>query len=279
MATEYDDLVLPVLLAEARRAFGTAIRSDLSAAGYDDMPAAGARVIGRIARGGTSVSEVAMAYGVTKQAGSQLVDALVLRGYVERVPDPEDRRRMNVALTERGRGAATVLREAVERVDHALLEVIDGQTLVAMRAGLGVLAAIGFGESPPRPELAAPAPAHGAPTLGDGKVCYLQIPAEDVHVSADFYARAFGWAIRRRSDGALAFDDGVGEVSGTWVLGRPPSKVAGLLVYVMVDDVAATIERVLAHGGALVAQVGGEAPEITARIADPAGNVIGIMQQ
>jgi predicted enzyme related to lactoylglutathione lyase/DNA-binding MarR family transcriptional regulator len=278
MATEYDDLVLPVLLAEARRAFATAIRADLSAAGFDDMPAAGARVIGRIARGGTSVSEVAMAYGVTKQAGSQLVDALVLRGYVERVPDPVDRRRMNVALTARGEEAAIVLRGAVERVEAALLEVIDGQTLVTMRAGLGVLAAIGFGESPPRPEVAAAPVAHDVPTLGNGKVCYLQIPAEDVHVSADFYARVFGWAIRR-SDGALAFDDGVGEVSGTWVLGRPPSKVAGLLVYVMVDDVAATIERVLAHGGALVQPMEGEAPELTARITDPAGNVVGIAQQ
>lgn len=279
MATEYDDLVLPVLLAEARRAFGTEIRGAFAAAGYDDMPTAGARVIGRIAVGGTSVSEVAMAYGVSKQAGSQLVDALVLRGYVERVADPDDRRRMNVALTDRGRGAAEVLRAAIERVEGALLETIDGQTLVAMRAGLGVLAAIGFGETPPRPTAAEGPIARAAPTLGNGKICYLEIPADDVHVSADFYAQVFGWAIRRRGDGEIAFDDGVGEVSGTWVLGRPPATAPGLLIYVMVDDVAATIEAVLAHGGALVAPMEGSAPEIVARVADPAGNVLGIAQQ
>jgi DNA-binding MarR family transcriptional regulator len=149
MATDYDDLVLPVLLAEARRAFTTAIRAALDAAGYDDMPRAGARVIGRIAVGGTNVGEVAMAYGVSKQAGSQLVDALVARGYVERVSDPEDRRRMNVALTERGWGAAAELRASIERVEAALMERLDEQQLATMRAGLGVLAAIGFGEDPP----------------------------------------------------------------------------------------------------------------------------------
>jgi DNA-binding MarR family transcriptional regulator len=149
MATDYDELVLPVLLAEARRAFTTAIRADLDAAGYDDMPRAGARVIGRIAQGGTTVGDVATAYGVSKQAGSQLVDALVARGYVERVADPDDRRRMTVALTERGWCAAGELRASIERVEGKLMATIDGQHLMAMRSGLGALAAIGHGETPP----------------------------------------------------------------------------------------------------------------------------------
>jgi uncharacterized protein len=38
--------------------------------------------------------------------------------------------------------------------------------------------------------------------------------------SAGFYEAVFGWNLRRRSDGEIAFDDGVGEVSGTWVTGR-----------------------------------------------------------
>jgi len=117
------------------------------------------------------------------------------------------------------------------------------------------------------------------PTLGDGKICYVEIPATDVEVSADFYTRVFGWQTRTRGDGALAFDDGVGQVSGSWVTGRPPSTEVGLLVYVMVDDVAAKLETVLAHGGTLVQPIGGDAPEITARIADPAGNVIGLYQE
>jgi hypothetical protein len=117
------------------------------------------------------------------------------------------------------------------------------------------------------------------PRLGNGKVCYLEIPAIEVERSAAFYREVAGWAIRRRGDGRIAFDDGVGEVSGTWVVGRPPASAPGLLVYVMVDDVEATLERVLRNGGEIVQPVGVDAPEITARFRDPAGNVIGLYQE
>jgi uncharacterized protein len=117
------------------------------------------------------------------------------------------------------------------------------------------------------------------PTLGNGKICYLEIPAIDVRRSAEFYEKVFGWRLRQRGDGALAFDDTPGEVSGTWVRGRPPSPQPGLLVYIMVDSVAATIDTVLAHGGELVQPIGADAPEITARFRDPAGNVLGLYQE
>jgi len=117
------------------------------------------------------------------------------------------------------------------------------------------------------------------PTIANGKICYLEIPATDLSRSVDFYQAVFGWSIRRRGDGTTAFDDGVGQVSGTWVTGRPPSREPGLLIYVMVDSVAATIEAVVAHGGELMQPIGADAPEITARFRDPAGNVIGLYQQ
>ena len=117
------------------------------------------------------------------------------------------------------------------------------------------------------------------PTFANGKICYLEIPATDLRRSVDFYQAVFGWSIRRRGDGTTAFDDGVGQVSGTWVTGRPPSREPGLLIYVMVDSVAATIEAIVAHGGELMQPIGADAPEITARFRDPAGNVIGLYQQ
>jgi predicted enzyme related to lactoylglutathione lyase/uncharacterized glyoxalase superfamily protein PhnB len=117
------------------------------------------------------------------------------------------------------------------------------------------------------------------PTLADGKLCYVEIPAADVARSAAFYAAVFGWRIRERGDGTTAFDDTVGEVSGAWVTGRPPAAEPGLLLYVMCESVAATVEAVVAHGGALVQAIGVDAPEVTARIADPAGNVIGLYQE
>jgi uncharacterized protein len=118
-----------------------------------------------------------------------------------------------------------------------------------------------------------------APTLGNGKICYIEIPATDIARSAEFYKQAFGWKTRQRGDGRLAFDDGVGEVSGTWIQGRPPSTNPGLLVYIMVDSVAATMELVVANGGEIVQPIGGDAPEITARFRDPGGNVIGLYQE
>jgi len=117
------------------------------------------------------------------------------------------------------------------------------------------------------------------PTLGNGKICYIEMPALDTQRSADFYANVFGWTIRRRGDGSTAFDDGVGEVSGTWVNGRPPASQPGLLLYIMVDSVEATIESVRAHGGEIVQPVGVDAPEITARFRDPGGNIIGLYQE
>jgi uncharacterized protein len=63
------------------------------------------------------------------------------------------------------------------------------------------------------------------------------------------------------------------------VLGRPPSHQPGLLLYVMVNSVAATIELITANGGEIVQPVGGNAPEITARFRDPGGNAIGLYQQ
>ena len=68
-------------------------------------------------------------------------------------------------------------------------------------------------------------------------------------------------------------------MSGEWVVGRPPSTQPGLLVYIMVDSVAATVDLILANGGEIVQPIGADAPEITARFRDPAGNVLGIYQE
>jgi len=114
--------------------------------------------------------------------------------------------------------------------------------------------------------------------MSNGKICYIEMPATDITRSSAFYESVFGWNIRRRGDGSIAFDDGVGEVSGTWVTGRPPSPQPGLLIYIMVDSVEAAIQKILAQGGEIVQPIGADAPEITARFRDPGGNVLGLYQ-
>jgi predicted enzyme related to lactoylglutathione lyase len=115
------------------------------------------------------------------------------------------------------------------------------------------------------------------PTYANGKICYIDMPALDVQVSADFYQKTFGWKIRTRGDGSVAFDDGAGEVSGTWSVGRPPA-TPGFVIYIMVDSVEETIFKVEANGGTIVQPIGLDAPEITARFSDPAGNIVGLYQ-
>jgi DNA-binding MarR family transcriptional regulator len=141
-----EDVVLPVLLGAARRSYGLAINQALEAAGFDDMPRRGSFVIGSVRRGGSlAMGDLAAGLSMSKQAASQLVDALVTRGYLDRSPDQVDRRRMSVVLTERGREAEVEIRTAVERMDAALVTEVGERALADARRVLGVLVEFGHG--------------------------------------------------------------------------------------------------------------------------------------
>lgn len=101
-----DEVVIPALLRAARGTYAQAIRVRLAAAGFDDMPRNGLYVLGGMASHGGSAGGLIRELEVTKQAASQLIDTLVLRGYLNREVNPADRRRMTIELTDRGRAAA-----------------------------------------------------------------------------------------------------------------------------------------------------------------------------
>jgi hypothetical protein len=115
------------------------------------------------------------------------------------------------------------------------------------------------------------------PTFGNGKICYIELPATDPARSADFYGKVFDWNIRKRDDGSISFDDGVGEVSGVWTTHRAPAS-PGLLIHIMVTSAAETIDKITANGGEIVQPIGGDPGEITAPFRDPGGNILGIYQ-
>jgi len=116
-------------------------------------------------------------------------------------------------------------------------------------------------------------------TRSSGKICYLEMPAKDIARSADFYQRVFGWSIRKRGDGSTAFDDTTGQVSGSWVIGRAPATKPGMLFYIMVENVAAVLDTVVANGGAIAEPVSAKGPTTIAKFRDPAGNVVGLYQE
>lgn len=135
------DFPLPALLRHARNAYGSAMRRALEEAGYDDIPKNGLYVIGGLALGAGDVPLAALIRDlrISKQAAGQLVDALVSRGYLDRAVDEQDRRRLVVTLTERGRAAAAAQLAARQRVDAALLEKVGPECVQQTRIALAAL--------------------------------------------------------------------------------------------------------------------------------------------
>jgi predicted enzyme related to lactoylglutathione lyase len=125
-------------------------------------------------------------------------------------------------------------------------------------------------------------PAFRLKLLRRPRICYLEIPAVDARQSATFYENVFGWNIRHRDTARPSFDDATGNVSGAWVTGREVGREPTLLPYIWVDNIAATLAQVAAHGGLIVASPRSDSPGNAPWIAsfrDPAGNLLGLYQE
>jgi len=96
-------------------------------------------VIGGLGNQGQPLGALVRQLRVTKQAASELIDTLAVRGYISRRPDPDDRRRVNVTLTDRGHEAADAVLAGVLAVDRELSELLGIAGLEHLRAGLVAL--------------------------------------------------------------------------------------------------------------------------------------------
>ena len=139
---EAAELPLAALLRAARSTMRRAIRSALEDAGYDDIPANGPYVMSATTEAGVPLAVIIERLGLSKQAAGHLVDLLVLRGYLDREVDPEDRRRLVVSPTERGEGAALVIRQVADRLEAGLAAKLGEADLRATRRTLAYLAMI-----------------------------------------------------------------------------------------------------------------------------------------
>ncbi len=113
-----------------------------------------------------------------------------------------------------------------------------------------------------------------------GKICYLEIPARTWEESAAFYAKIFDWKVRKRSDGAPAFDD-PGGVSGTWVKQEHRTPDETTRVYIMVDSIADTLKAIESAGGRVLTPRTEIAPGSGwfAAFSDPAGAEFGLYEE
>lgn len=135
-----DSMGIPGLLRAARGSYGHVVRAAFAEAGFDDIPRNGAYVLARSYDGSAPLGDLTRELGISKQAVSQLIDIMVMRGYMQRTVDPEDRRRMLVTLTPRGDDAARVSWEAAKSVDAELAGRLSPEGVAALRAGLIALA-------------------------------------------------------------------------------------------------------------------------------------------
>ncbi len=108
-----------------------------------------------------------------------------------------------------------------------------------------------------------------------GEVVYLQIPARDVTQSAEFYEHVFGWQVEQPNPSFEAPN-----LIGQWVTDRQPAGDDGMLAWIQVDNIVVALETVRSDGGEVLEQPVADGPDrLLATIRDPAGNVIGIVQQ
>lgn len=134
-----DDVTVPMLLRRARFTYTAAMREELRARGLEDLPRNGPFVIRAMQHTSTPLSVIARDLSVSKQAVSKLIDLLVVRGFLERTVEPEDRRRISLTLTERGREAAAAVEAGTNRVDADLAAALTPGQLAGFRAGLRAL--------------------------------------------------------------------------------------------------------------------------------------------
>lgn len=136
-----DEVALGALLRVAGNTYATAMRDALAAEGFDDLPRDGVFFLGAIRGANTSLSDVIRWLGSSKQSVGQLVDTLVLRGYVHRDVDEQDRRRLKITLTERGEQVAAIARRVTRSIDEKLLQAVGAAHVDCTRATLKALMA------------------------------------------------------------------------------------------------------------------------------------------
>ena len=126
-------MALSFRLLSAANALVDGIQTGLGARGFTDVRPAYGFAFTLLAGGAATITDLAAHLGVTRQAGAQLVDEMVTKGYVERRPHPADGRAQLVVLTDRGyactraasAAAADTVREWTAALPPARLQALS----------------------------------------------------------------------------------------------------------------------------------------------------------
>ena len=112
------------------------IDAALREAGFDDIRPPHANVFPFVPAEGITVSGLAQLARVRKQTMAEAVNDLEHLGYVERRPNPSDRRSRLVFLTERGASVRPVTHAAAARVEQQWAQLTSPEELEELRSAL-----------------------------------------------------------------------------------------------------------------------------------------------
>ena len=135
--TEPNEAFGPPLIGALLRAPWEAVQSHmlrrLHEQGCADFDAAYLPVFGYPGPQGARPSELAARLGMSKQALNYLLGSLERAGYLERQPHPDDSRSRRIALTPRGLGAVTVIRDAVAELETSWTQLLGPKRFAELR--------------------------------------------------------------------------------------------------------------------------------------------------
>ncbi|HEY2716115.1 MAG TPA: MarR family winged helix-turn-helix transcriptional regulator [Solirubrobacterales bacterium] len=147
-------VALHALWDAAQDAFFAEFRDELEQTEYSDVRPTHGCVFRFVREDGMRLTRLAELAKITKQSAGEVIDDLVKRGYVERIPDPEDRRAKLICLTEKGREAQATGLAILLEIEARWIERYGAERWAAMR---DLLEEIVAAEAPDAvPELASP---------------------------------------------------------------------------------------------------------------------------
>ena len=136
------------LLGTAFDEFSEELAKRVEAAGYADLRASHGCVFGTIDPDGSRLTDLAERARMTKQTVGEAATDLERRGYVERVPDPNDGRAKIIRLTDRGREAHAIGRGLIDEIEHDWAERFGEERMTALRDALEAITAERLGAVP-----------------------------------------------------------------------------------------------------------------------------------
>ncbi|WP_069159782.1 MarR family winged helix-turn-helix transcriptional regulator [Nocardia altamirensis] len=125
-----------VMLGQAYQGFVQQLHAHLAAHGYQLTGASYGYTLRALAESPLTATQLAGQLGITAQGAAKVVDEMVRHGYVERRPDPADKRAKILHLSDRGRDVLGTVRKFHADYENQLIARTGADQVATVRAVL-----------------------------------------------------------------------------------------------------------------------------------------------